>query len=211
MKILDDIVGDFDMIFKVILIGDSGVGKTSILMKFADKIFSDSYISTIGVDFKTKLVELDNGKIAKLQIWDTAGQERFRTITSSYYRGAHGVILVYDVCNASSFANISQWNQEVEKSGAKNIPLLLVGNKADLTANRKITYEEGKAKADYMGIPFLEISAKTNADISIVFSTIINSIKEKTVKDAITEQEKRKIYNKPIIPDKPKPKKDNCC
>ena len=103
---------NYDYIFKVLLIGDSGVGKSSLLLRFADDTYTDCYISTIGVDFKIKTVELD-GETVKLQLWDTAGQERFKTITSNYYRGAHGFILVYDVTNEESFKNLKQWIVEM--------------------------------------------------------------------------------------------------
>ncbi|WBY58514.1 ras-related protein Rab-1B [Plasmodium yoelii yoelii] len=104
----------YDSLFKILLIGDSGVGKSCLLLRFADDTYTDSYISTIGVDFKIKTIEIDD-KIIKLQIWDTAGQERFRTITSSYYRGAQGIIIVYDVTDRDSFNNVKNWIIEIEK------------------------------------------------------------------------------------------------
>ena len=113
------------------LIGDSGVGKSCLLLRFADDKWTDSYISTIGVDFKIRTIDLD-GKTIKLQIWDTAGQERFRTISSTYYRGAHGIIVVYDVTNLDSFNNVKRWLTEIDKYARENVNKLLVGNKADL-------------------------------------------------------------------------------
>ncbi|CAM0958698.1 unnamed protein product [Alopecurus aequalis] len=105
---------EYDYLFKLLLIGDSSVGKSCLLLRFADDAYVDTYISTIGVDFKIRTVELD-GKSVKLQIWDTAGQERFRTITSSYYRGAHGIIIVYDVTDMESFNNVKQWLSEIDR------------------------------------------------------------------------------------------------
>ncbi|CAN1259158.1 Ras-related protein RABD2b, partial [Linum perenne] len=149
-----------DYLFKLLLIGDSGVGKSCLLLRFADDSYLDSYISTIGVDFKIRTVEQD-GKTIKLQIWDTAGQERFRTITSSYYRGAHGIIVVYDVTDLESFNNVK----------------LLVGNKSDLTANRVVPYETAKAFADEIGIPFMETSAKNAANVEDAFMAMSAAIK----------------------------------
>ncbi|XP_065759795.1 ras-related protein Rab-35 isoform X2 [Muntiacus reevesi] len=106
---------DYDHLFKLLIIGDSGVGKSSLLLRFADNTFSGSYITTIGVDFKIRTVEI-NGEKVKLQIWDTAGQERFRTITSTYYRGTHGVIVVYDVTSAESFVNVKRWLHEINQN-----------------------------------------------------------------------------------------------
>jgi Ras-related protein Rab-1A len=115
----------------VLLIGNSGVGKSSLLVRFAEDIFTDNFMPTIGVDFKIKTVDVDSKQI-KLQIWDTAGQERFKTITSSYYKGAHGIIVVYDITDRESFSNIQTWMAEVEKHASDNISRILVGNKCDL-------------------------------------------------------------------------------
>jgi len=127
---------DYDYLFKLVLIGDSGVGKSCLLLRFADDSFTDSYISTIGVDFRFRTVTIDN-KTVKLQIWDTAGQERFRTITSAYYRGAHGIIMVYDVTNYESFEHVEEWLNEVNKHASESTLKLLVGNKADLQEGKK--------------------------------------------------------------------------
>jgi len=122
---------EYDYLFKLLLIGDSGVGKSCMLLRFADDTYTESYISTIGVDFKIRTISLD-GKTIKLQIWDTAGQERFRTISSTYYRGAHGIIVVYDITNHESFANVKRWLTEIDKYARENVNKLLVGNKSDL-------------------------------------------------------------------------------
>ena len=129
--------------FKLLLIGDSGVGKSCLLLRFSDDTYTESYISTIGVDFKIRTIPLE-GKTVKLQIWDTAGQERFRTITSSYYRGAHGIIIVYDCTDLESFENVKNWLGEIERYGSDGVSKLLVGNKCDLESARKVSYDEGK-------------------------------------------------------------------
>jgi len=154
---------DYDYLFILVLIGDSGVGKSCLLLRFADDKWTDSYISTIGVDFKIRTVQLD-GKNIKLQIWDTAGQERFRTISSTYYRGAHGIIVVYDITNRESFNNVKRWLKEIDKYARENVNKLLVGNKADLADDnelRAVQKQEGKNFADELGVQFLEASAKT--------------------------------------------------
>ena len=126
-----------DYLFKVLLIGNSGVGKSSLLLRFADDVFHENFMPTIGVDFKIRTIEVD-GKTIKLQIWDTAGQDRFKTITSSYYRGAHGIIVTYDITDRDSFAKVSEWMSEVDKHSDKNISRILVGNKKDLEDQREI-------------------------------------------------------------------------
>ena len=136
---------EYDYLFKLLLIGDSGVGKSCLLLRFADDTYTESYISTIGVDFKIRTIELD-GKTIKLQIWDTAGQERFRTITSSYYRGAHGIIVVFDVTDQESFNNVKQWLHEIDRYACANVKKLLVGNKCDLTTKKQVEYNAAKVR-----------------------------------------------------------------
>ncbi|XP_052766627.1 ras-related protein Rab-1A [Mya arenaria] len=169
---------EYDYLFKLLLIGDSGVGKSCLLLRFADDTYTESYISTIGVDFKIRTIELD-GKTIKLQIWDTAGQERFRTITSSYYRGAHGIIVVYDVTDQESFNNVKQWLHEIERYASENVNKLLVGNKCDLTTKKVVDYTTAKEFADSIGIPFLETSAKNATNVEQAFMTMAAEIKNR--------------------------------
>ncbi|VDL70171.1 unnamed protein product [Nippostrongylus brasiliensis] len=169
---------EYDYLFKLLLIGDSGVGKSCLLLRFADDTYTESYISTIGVDFKIRTIELD-GKTIKLQIWDTAGQERFRTITSSYYRGAHGIIVVYDITDQESFNNVKQWLQEIDRYACENVNKLLVGNKCDLTAKRAVETTAAKEYADQLGIPFLETSAKSSTNVEQAFLTMASEIKSR--------------------------------
>ncbi|XP_057518616.1 ras-related protein RIC1-like isoform X2 [Amaranthus tricolor] len=169
---------EYDYLFKLLLIGDSGVGKSCLLLRFADDAYLESYISTIGVDFKIRTVEQD-GKSVKLQIWDTAGQERFRTITSSYYRGAHGIIVVYDVTDQESFDNVKQWLNEIDRYASDSVNKLLVGNKCDLTENKVVSYEMGQAFADEIGIPFLETSAKSATNVEQAFMAMTGAIKNR--------------------------------
>jgi len=147
-------------------------------LRFADDTYTESYISTIGVDFKIRTIELD-GKTIKLQIWDTAGQERFRTITSSYYRGAHGIIVVYDVTDQESFNNVRQWLQEIDRYASENVNKLLVGNKCDLTTKKVVDYTTAKEYADQLGIPFLETSAKNATNVEQAFMTMAAEIKNR--------------------------------
>ncbi|CAG0885565.1 unnamed protein product [Cyprideis torosa] len=167
---------EYDYLFKLLLIGDSGVGKSSLLLRFADDTFSDSYISTIGVDFKIRTIELD-GKTIKLQIWDTAGQERFRTITSSYYRGAHGIIIVYDCTDQESFTNVRQWLEEIERYASENVNKLLVGSKCDLESKKVVDASMARELANELDIPFLETSAKNATNVEAAFRTMAERIK----------------------------------
>ncbi|WAQ85949.1 hypothetical protein PtA15_6A578 [Puccinia triticina] len=164
---------------QLLLIGDSGVGKSCLLLRFADDTYTDSYISTIGVDFKIRTIELE-GKTVKLQIWDTAGQERFRTITSSYYRGAHGIIVVYDVTDQDTFTNVKQWLHEIDRYACEGVNKLLVGNKSDLTQKKVVEYTVAKDFADQLTIPFLETSAKSATNVEQAFLTMAKQIKDRT-------------------------------
>ena len=170
---------EYDFLFKLLLIGDSGVGKSCLLLRFADDAYTESYISTIGVDFKIRTIELE-GKTVKLQIWDTAGQERFRTITSSYYRGAHGIIVVYDITDMDTFNNVKTWLQEIDRYASEGVSKLLVGNKSDLGVKRVVEYASAKEYADGLGIPFLETSAKASTNVEQAFLTMAKQIKDRT-------------------------------
>jgi len=169
---------EYDYLFKLLLIGDSGVGKSCLLLRFADDSYTESYISTIGVDFKIRTIQLD-GKTIKLQIWDTAGQERFRTITSSYYRGAHGIIVVYDVTEVESYNNVKQWLHEIDRYASEGVNRLLVGNKADLTTKRQVEASTAKEFADSLSVPFLETSAKSATNVEQAFITMASEIKNR--------------------------------
>merc|ERR1719242_1169658 len=169
---------DYDYLFKLVLIGDSGVGKSCLLLRFADDAFTESYISTIGVDFRFRTVKIDK-KTIKLQIWDTAGQERFRTITNAYYRGADGIILVYDVCDKESFAHIDEWLNEVNRYVDESTCKILIANKCDLTAERQVSTEEAKKKAEELGMAFIETSAKDATNVQNAFQIMSAKLIEK--------------------------------
>uniref|UniRef100_A0A6T1D037 Uncharacterized protein n=1 Tax=Alexandrium monilatum TaxID=311494 RepID=A0A6T1D037_9DINO len=166
---------DYDHLFKLVLIGDSGAGKSCLLLRFADDTFTDSYITTIGVDFRFKTIPVDK-KTIKLQIWDTAGQERFRTITSAYYRGADGIVLVYDITDRESFLNIETWLNEVNRYVNENTCKILIGNKCDETAERQVSTEEAKKKAEELGIPFIEASAKEKINVEAAFQMVTSEL-----------------------------------
>ncbi len=169
---------EHDYLFKILMIGDSGVGKTCVLSMFMNDNFTDSFISTIGVDFKMQTIKIDN-KIIKLQIWDTAGQERFKAITSSYYRGSHGVIVMFDVCNRVSFQNINKWLEEINRYADPCINILLVGNKIDNKEKRVISYQEAKDFADLHNLIYLETSAKNGDNIQRSFILMAHEIKKR--------------------------------
>ena len=150
----------YDYLMKLIIIGDSGVGKSCFLMRFADDTFTTNHISTIGIDFKIKMIALD-GKGIKLQIWDTAGQERFRTITQTYYKGAMGIVLAYDCTDEKSFENVRLWLKQIQLHAKPNVAKVLIGNKCD-RADKKVPAERGKTLADEYNMAFFETSAKNS-------------------------------------------------
>jgi Ras-related protein Rab-1A len=165
----------YDYLFKLLLIGDSGVGKSCLLLRFTDDTYTESYISTIGVEFKIRNITID-GQDVKLQIWDTAGQERFRTITSSYYRGAHGIALVYDVTDLGSFDNIKAWTEEVKRYASEDVICILVGNKSDLETKRQVDYVTAKEYADSKEWTFVETSAKNDVNVTEMFTALAAKI-----------------------------------
>ncbi|KAL7536234.1 hypothetical protein ACHAXR_007009 [Thalassiosira sp. AJA248-18] len=178
----------YDHLFKLLMIGDAAVGKSSMLIRFTDDAFDEHIQSTIGVDFKVKHLELNNKRI-KLTVWDTAGQERFRTLTSSYYRGAQGVVMVYDVTRRDSFDNLEHWLKEVKLYSPNNgegVVKLLVGNKIDLPDNdggdgeyeRQVDRHEAEEWARNQGMLFLEASAKTRTGVQESFMEVVHKILE---------------------------------
>jgi len=166
---------DYDHLIKLLLIGDSGVGKSCLLLRFSDDTFTNSFITTIGIDFKIKNVHIDN-KWIRLQIWDTAGQERFRTITSAYYRNAMGILLVYDVTDEGSFKNVRNWMQNIRENASEKVVKVLIGNKCDMKDKRAVPFSDGQAVAREFGIPFIESSAKTGENVAEVFMQISRSV-----------------------------------
>ncbi|MED6273785.1 Ras- protein Rab-8B [Characodon lateralis] len=165
----------YDYLFKLLLIGDSGVGKTCLLFRFSEDSFNTTFISTIGIDFKIRTIELD-GKRVKLQIWDTAGQERFRTITTAYYRGAMGIMLVYDISNEKSFDNIKNWIRNIEEHASSDVEKMILGNKCDMTDRRQVSKDRGEKLAIDYGVKFLETSAKSGLNVEEAFYTIARDI-----------------------------------
>jgi len=170
----------YDYLIKLLLIGDSGVGKSCLLLRFSDDSFTPSFITTIGIDFKIRTIELE-GKRIKLQIWDTAGQERFRTITTAYYRGAMGILLVYDVTDDKSFANIRNWIRNIEQHATESVNKMLIGNKCDMVEKKVVDSARGKALADEYGIKFLETSAKNSINVEEAFITLAKDIKKRLI------------------------------
>ncbi|XP_076453600.1 ras-related protein Rab-37-like isoform X5 [Babylonia areolata] len=170
---------DIGSYHKVMLIGDSGVGKTCILVRFKDGTFlSGSFISTVGIDFRNKVVEVDGTKV-KLQIWDTAGQERFRSITRAYYRDANALLLLYDVTNKASFDNIRAWLAEINEYAQEDVVIMLLGNKCDSTSERVIRKEDGERLAREYGVAFMETSAKTGVNVDLAFMAVARDLKMK--------------------------------
>jgi len=201
--------GEFDYLFKLLLIGNSGVGKSCMLLRYSENNFTTNFFNTIGVDFKIKSIVLD-GKNIKLQIWDTAGQDRFRTITSSYYRGAQGIMVVYDITDRDSFDNIKSWMHEIEKYAQENVIRVLVGNKNDLGDKRKVSVEEGEALAKQYGILFFETSAKNANNIDMTFQAVAKLIMEKQASMPSRMNELGRV-DKKLHNNANTPKNDSCC
>ncbi|KAM6910187.1 RAB11a, member RAS oncogene family, like [Xenentodon cancila] len=166
---------EYDYLFKVVLIGDSGVGKSNLLSRFTRNEFNLESKSTIGVEFATRSIQVE-GKTIKAQIWDTAGQERYRAITSAYYRGAVGALLVYDIAKHLTYENAERWLKELQDHADSNIVIMLVGNKSDLRHLRAVPTDEAKGFAEKHGLSFLETSALDSSNVELAFQTILTAI-----------------------------------
>ncbi|OLL24965.1 GTP-binding protein ypt2 [Neolecta irregularis DAH-3] len=197
---------NYDYLMKLLIIGDSGVGKSCLLLRFSEDQFTPSFITTIGIDFKIRTIELE-GKRIKLQIWDTAGQERFRTITTAYYRGAMGILLVYDTTDRKSFDNIRTWFQNVTQHASEDVNKILIGNKCDWDEKRVVSSEEGQQLANELGIPFIEASAKTNVNVEDAFFLLARDIKKRL----LDNQAEGGLMASHVKLDGLQTKKHNCC
>ncbi|KAG9350815.1 hypothetical protein JZ751_024704 [Albula glossodonta] len=200
---------NFDYMFKLLIIGNSSVGKTSFLFRYADDSFSNSFVSTVGIDFKVKTV-YRNDKRVKLQIWDTAGQERYRTITTAYYRGAMGFILMYDICNEESFNAVQDWATQIKTYSWDNAQVILVGNKCDMEDERVVSPEKGKHLADQLGFEYYEASAKENINVRQVFERLVDIICVKMSERVDTEPPMATGTKTTRLTDKPANLPQNC-
>ena len=165
----------YDMIFKIVLIGDTSVGKTNILSKYLTDEFDAKSKATVGVEFGVKNFKIENN-IVKVQIWDTAGEERYRSITNAYYKGAKGSLLVYDITNKKSFENVEKWISDLKANADEDISMILLGNKTDLEDKRVVSTEEGKNKAEFYNLTFMETSALNGNNIQEAFNELIMDV-----------------------------------
>ncbi|XP_060175089.1 ras-related protein Rab11A [Lycium barbarum] len=179
---------EYDYLFKIVVIGDSGVGKSNILSRFTRNEFCLESKSTIGVEFATRTLQVE-GKTVKAQIWDTAGQERYRAITSAYYRGAVGALLVYDITKRQTFDNVLRWLRELRDHADSNIVIIMAGNKSDLKHLRAVSEQDGQALAEKEGLSFLETSALEAFNVDKAFQTILTDIYHIISKKALAAQE----------------------
>ncbi|KAK3234455.1 Ras-related protein Rab-11A [Cymbomonas tetramitiformis] len=206
---------DYDYLFKVVLIGDTGVGKSNLLSRFTRNEFCLESKSTIGVEFATRSIQVDN-KTIKAQIWDTAGQERYRAITSAYYRGAVGALLVYDITKHESYVHVERWLKELRDHADSNIVIMLVGNKSDLRHLRTVNTEEASAFCEKESLSFIETSALESTNVELAFQQILTEIYNIVSKRAIDSGQDVAVQPTPgkIIEVKPvttEEKKKSCC
>jgi len=169
---------EYSIIFKMILVGDSGVGKTNILSRYVNNEFSETTKSTVGVELGYKIEEINNTKV-KVQIWDTAGQERYKSITNTYYKGAKGALIVYDISRKESFLNVDKWIADLKEFGEENVCILLIGNKCDLENMRQVSTDDVSKKAQQYNIGFCETSALSAKNIDFAFQKLIKLVAEK--------------------------------
>ena len=167
-----------ELLYKILLLGDSSVGKTCFLMRYTDNTYQEIHMSTIGIDNKFKDVELEDGKKVKIQIWDTAGQDRFRSITRNYYKGANGIVLIFDVTNKKSYENVKNWVKQIKEEVSSRVTIILVANKIDDVNHRIVTKEEGEKIANECGLMFFECSAKTGENIEHAFNELVKKTVE---------------------------------
>ncbi len=203
----------YEIMVKVVLVGDSGVGKTNIMSKYLKNQFREDSKATVGVEFGSKQFTVENHQI-KAQIWDTAGQERYKAITSAYYKGTKGAFVVYDITRKNTFETVNKWVSDISAAADKKITLILIGNKNDLEDQRQVTKEMGEEKAKELGLAFMETSACSGENLDKAFQLMINEIYKKSKEDIMGEGEENIVQQgKDITLDKTKgkPAKKKCC
>jgi len=204
---------EYDYLFKVVLIGDSGVGKSNLLSRFTRNEFNLESKSTIGVEFATRSIQCD-GKTIKAQIWDTAGQERYRAITSAYYRGAVGALLVYDISKSVSYDNVERWLNELRDHADSNIVIMLVGNKSDLRHLRAVQTDQAAAFAEKHGLSFIETSALDSTNVELAFQRILTEIYHIVAVNRLDKKDPHDVKDNDTVPIHPvehEEKKSGCC
>ena len=199
----DNKTGYFDVKYKIMVLGESKVGKTSLIKRFTKDQFGGVYLTTVGMDFQDKIIEIEDKKV-RLQVWDTAGQERFRNVTKSYFQSFQGFVLVYDIANKRSFEKINFWMDNIKNNAPENAKLILVGNKCDLANERQVSYEEGEKKASNYNIKFFESSAKDGTNVNELFFYLANEIYQ-------DDKTKEKDNKNPLKLNKEKKGKKGCC
>eukprot|EP01102_Stenamoeba_stenopodia_P006335 TRINITY_DN1738_c0_g2_i1.p2 TRINITY_DN1738_c0_g2~~TRINITY_DN1738_c0_g2_i1.p2 ORF type:complete len:251 (-),score=62.28 TRINITY_DN1738_c0_g2_i1:921-1673(-) len=201
------------LVVKLMLVGDSGVGKTSLLMRWSEGGFNPKFMSTIGIDFRQKYLKIDNRNL-KVQVWDTAGQERFRVIAKAYYRGSMGLLMVFDVTDRRSFDNVSGWIKSVQDTVMfldKKLQIVLVGNKVDLKEKRVVTEQEAKDLAAKFGAQYLETSAKSDEGVSQIFDALLKEVVKEFFPSVITVTPKGITYTPVVLKDEHQSTTTNCC
>ena len=194
-----------DTVNKVLLLGDSSVGKTCFLLRYCDRTFQEAHLSTIGLDYRLKTMTLKNNKNIKLQIWDTAGQDRFRALTKNYYKGANGIILIYDISTTQTFENVKVWINQIKEEANANVIIYLVGNKIDLPKDKRtVSEEEGQKLADEYKFLFKEASAKEGTNVNEIFQELVEKIDAEAKPEVPNTEKKNQLYQA-------KDKKRNCC
>ena len=199
----DNKTGYFDVKYKIMVLGESKVGKTSLIKRYTKDQFGGVYLTTVGMDFQDKIIEIEDKKV-RLQVWDTAGQERFRNVTKSYFQSSHGLLVVYDITDRESFEKIKFWMENIKNNAPENAKLILVGNKCDLANERKVTIEDGENKARNYNIKFFESSAKDGTNVNELFFYLANEIYQ-------DDKTKEKDNKNPLKLNTKKKKKKGCC
>ena len=179
---------NYEMMFKVVIVGDSFVGKTNIMSKYLKNEFHEDSKATVGVEFGSRQFNIE-GHVIKAQIWDTAGQERYKAITSAYYKGAKGAFIVYDITRKESFDNVTKWAEQLKSAADKNLTIIIVGNKVDLEDQRQIKTEEGQNKANELESAFIETSASSGTNIDKAFEMMINEVYKKCHEEMLAESD----------------------